>query len=357
MHSPASMLLLSFLTPVALAQSTVRVSLDFNGLQANSDCEGAAISASGRYVVFDSSATDIVGQNTAGFRNVFLFDRQTGQTTYVSVGLGGIIGHGDSRDGSISANGRFVAFLSDADNLVAGDANQRVDVFVRDRVLGRTERASVDSSGAEAQYPPPLGPAGRIGVAWMSADGRVLAFASDATNLVPGDTNAFTDVFVRELGPVAMGRFCFGDASAAACPCDNAGAPEHGCANSIFASGGLLDGAGAAILSADTVTLSAQSLSGNVCVFFQGTEATTPAVIDDGVGCVGGTLIRLGAKAVSSAASSYPQAGDLPISVKGAVPPAGGTRVYQAFYRNAAPIFCPPATTNRTNGVAAFWAP
>ena len=82
-----------------------------------------------------------------------------------------------------------------------------------------------------------------------------------------------------------------------------------------------------------------------------------PTIIDDGLGCVTGAIIRLGTKSVSNAASEYPSAGDLSVSVKGAVGPAGGARFYQAFYRNAAPAFCPPATTNRTNGVVISWSP
>lgn len=157
------------------------------------------------------------------------------------------------------------------------------------------------------------------------------------------------------LTTIAPQPFCFGDGTGAACPCGNSGAAGHGCANSIFAAGAVLEGSGVSSVAADTVTLSAQNLSGNVCVFFQGTASMAPAVIDDGIGCVGGTLIRLGTKAVNAQTASYPQGADLPISLKGAIAPPGGMRVYQAFYRNAAASFCPPATTNRTNGVQVFW--
>ncbi len=154
----------------------------------------------------------------------------------------------------------------------------------------------------------------------------------------------------------AIGSFCFGDGARASCPCANNGAAGHGCANSFFASGGRLAGSGVASVGSDSVRLSATNLTGLVCLFFQGTASVTPVAIDDGLGCVGGSILRLGLRSVTSASSSFPQPGDFPISTAGAIPPLGGTRYYQAFYRNAA-SFCTPATTNRTNGVVVEWTP
>ena len=91
-------------------------------------------------------------------------------------------------------------------------------------------------------------------------------------------------------------------------------------------------------------------------MFFQGDAPTPPTPIDDGLGCVGGVIVRLGTKVVGGNASAYPGIGSQPISVRGLVPPAGGFRYYQCFYRNAA-SFCTPATSNRTNGVAIQWTP
>jgi hypothetical protein len=164
------------------------------------------------------------------------------------------------------------------------------------------------------------------------------------TNGVPDECEAFLP-------------YCPGDGSAIACPCGNNGAAGGGCANSMFPSGGRLSAAGTPSVSADTAVLAATSLTGSIAVFFQGETQTSATIIDDGIGCVGGPIIRLGTKAVAAAASSFPQAGDLSISVRGAIPPAGGTRYYQCFYRNAVAVFCPPATSNRTNGVRAVWAP
>lgn len=148
--------------------------------------------------------------------------------------------------------------------------------------------------------------------------------------------------------------FCFG--TSAACPCGNAGAATNGCANSGFAGGANLAASGTPSVAGDTVTLTASDMTGSIAVFFQGATQTPPTIIDDGVGCVGGPIVRLGNRPAAGS-SFYPQPGDPIISVRGAIPPAGGTFYYQCFYRNAAAAFCPPATSNRTNGVRITWAP
>ena len=103
--------------------------------------------------------------------------------------------------------------------------------------------------------------------------------------------------------------------------------------------------------------LGATGMTGATCVFFQGDAQQPPVIVDDGLGCVTGSVIRLGTKSVVSGTSSYPQAGDPLLSVRGSIPPFGGTRYYQCFYRNAVAAFCPPATSNRTNGVRIRWGP
>jgi hypothetical protein len=120
-------------------------------------------------------------------------DRQTGQTTRVSVANNGFAGN-DSFGPSLSADGRYVAFLSSASNLVAGDTNGTSDAFVHDRQTGQTTRVSVASDGAQ----------GNSASDWpaLSADGRYIAFHSNASNLVPSDTNAVSDAFV--IGSVAV---------------------------------------------------------------------------------------------------------------------------------------------------------
>src|SRR5439155_1129649 len=173
--------------------TTERVSVSSAGAEANGTSFAPAISADGRFVAFPSEATNLVPGDTNGATDVLVRDRRTGTTERVSVSSAGAEANGTSFTPAISADGRLVAFASEADDLVIGDTNQAFDVFVHDGMTGTTERVSVDSTGAQANaasiehFCPAL-----------SADGRFVAFESDATNLVPVDTNAATDVFVRD---------------------------------------------------------------------------------------------------------------------------------------------------------------
>src|SRR3954451_1628681 len=170
---------------------TRRVSLAASGAQGNGHSLAAAVSADGRYVAFYSSATNLVPGDTNKARDVFVRDTKAGMTTRISVAAAGTEADGNSFEPAISADGRYVAFHSDASNLVPGDTNGADDVFVKDRQTGATTRVSVNTAGAEADggsYTPA-----------MSADGRLVAFLSDATNIVPGDTNQARDVFVHDV--------------------------------------------------------------------------------------------------------------------------------------------------------------
>ncbi|MCB2188663.1 MAG: hypothetical protein KQJ78_19770 [Deltaproteobacteria bacterium] len=170
---------------------TTRVSVDSAGQEADDFSSGPGISADGRYVVFSSFATNLVTGDTNGTYDIFVHDRQTGQTTRVSVDSAGQEGDDDSSNSAISADGRYIAFESMATNLVPGDTNGFNDLFVHDRATGRTTRVSVDSAGGQGNGPS-YGPA-------ISGDGAFVAFESAADNLVDGDTNAVYDVFVHEL--------------------------------------------------------------------------------------------------------------------------------------------------------------
>jgi Tol biopolymer transport system component len=151
-----------------------------------------AISSDGRYSVFESQATNLVGHDLGGHEDVFIRDRVGGRTRRVSFNSRGKPGNGDSSYPSISASGRYVAFLSDATNLVKGDTNGVTDVFVRDRKSGRTVRVSVSSRGKQANGLSSYTPS-------ISADGSRIAFYSEATNLVAHDSNGVGDVFLRDL--------------------------------------------------------------------------------------------------------------------------------------------------------------
>ncbi len=187
----ATLFAISLCAPLS-AQVTELVSVATGGAQGNDTSTEASISADARFVAFWSDASNLVGGDTNGVEDVFVRDRQTGTTELVSVATGGTQGNARSRYPSISSDGRFVAFWSDASNLVAGDTNGSADVFVRDRQTLTTVRVSVATGGAQ-------GNANSLNAfSSISADGRFVAFESDATNLVAGDTNGSADVFVRD---------------------------------------------------------------------------------------------------------------------------------------------------------------
>src|SRR5438445_704443 len=194
------LLLLTLGGRLAGARTTVRVSVASDGTEGNDVSLGSALSADGRFVAFDSAATDLVAGDTNGVSDVFVHDRQTGTTERVSVASGGAQGNGSSgRIGfafpaALSAVGRFIAIVSFATNLVASDTNGATDVFVHDRQTGTTERGSVASGGTQGNR----NSGGFFAFPALSADGRLVAFQSDATNLVAGDTNGATDVFVHD---------------------------------------------------------------------------------------------------------------------------------------------------------------
>jgi len=171
--------------------TTTRVSVGSAGNQANEDSSSSSISADGRFVGFDSKASNLVPGDTNNSYDIFVRDTLTNTTTRVSVDSAGNQGTGGSSDASISADGRFVAFLSNASNLVPGDTNASGDIFVRDLLTNTTTRVSVDSAGNQGNDASSGGS--------ISADGRFVAFSSLASNLVPGDTNASRDIFVRDL--------------------------------------------------------------------------------------------------------------------------------------------------------------
>lgn len=171
-------------------RSTLRVSLDSAGNQANDGCIQPSISDDGRFVAFASRASNLVTGDTNGATDVFVHDRQSGATTRVSVSSTGVQGNDFSDSPSISRDGRFVAFTSNSSNLVADDTSGDFDVFVHDRLTATTTRVSVDSSGGQANRFS-LNPS-------ISGDGRFVAFLSFASNLVAGDSNGSADVFVHD---------------------------------------------------------------------------------------------------------------------------------------------------------------
>ncbi|MCU7728519.1 hypothetical protein ODJ79_32815 [Actinoplanes sp. KI2] len=236
------------------AGTVERVSVDSAGHQGSGDSDAPSISADGRFVAFNSKSANLVPGDTNGWSDVFVHDRQTGTTERVSQGTGGEEANWDSFNPSLSADGRFVVFESAATNLVAGDTNDVPDAFVVDRQTGRTERVSVDSYGrqatdivtqssisADGRYVAFVSAAPNLDlrpdtnhaadvfvhdrstaetervsltaagtqasgpslVARISGDGRHVAFEADG-NLVPDDTNNQADIYVRDLNTGAL---------------------------------------------------------------------------------------------------------------------------------------------------------
>lgn len=174
-----------------LTHKTTRVSVSSSGAQGNNFSSPSAISSDGRFVAFTSYADNLVSKDTNGGADAFVHDRLTGQTTRVSINSLGKQGIGGSWAGAISANGRYVAFGSDAANLSVGGTNGVYDAYVHDRVTGQTTRVSVNSSsvpGNDYSEEPSA----------ISADGRYVAFKSWADNLVAGDTNGVADAFIHD---------------------------------------------------------------------------------------------------------------------------------------------------------------
>ncbi len=170
--------------------TTVRASVDSAGAQAGANSYDAAISSDGQVVVFQSVATDLVTGDSNTSADIFARDLAAGTTTRVSVDSAGSQAQGGSSFApTVSADGRYVSFGTGADNLVANDTNGLIDIFVHDRTSGVTSRVSIDSAGAQLEV------GGATNYPAISADGRFVAFRTDAANLVAGDTNGVADIF------------------------------------------------------------------------------------------------------------------------------------------------------------------
>lgn len=170
---------------------TVCASRGTAGAQSNGESVECVLSADGRYVAFNSAASNLVAGDTNGEYDIFVFDRISGETERVSVGALGAQANGASSTPSISADGRYVAFASEATNLVAGDTNGFADVFVHDREDNTTVRVNTSTLGSQSN-----------GTAlWPSLDstGLLVAFYSEASDLIEGDTNGVADVFVKDI--------------------------------------------------------------------------------------------------------------------------------------------------------------
>ncbi|MCA9958935.1 MAG: carboxypeptidase regulatory-like domain-containing protein [Anaerolineales bacterium] len=157
---------------------------------ADGDSQNPEMAGNGRFAVFESVATNLVPDDANNQRDIFLYTQATNQLTRVSVDATGADADGDSYNPAISPDCRFIVFESDATNLVPGDTNNVSDIFLYDRDLSAMERVSVATGGGQANGPS-FYPA-------ISGNGRFVAFASLAQNLVITDTNLFLDIYVHD---------------------------------------------------------------------------------------------------------------------------------------------------------------
>jgi Tol biopolymer transport system component len=174
-------------------KQTVRISLGPGAVQANGASAFPSLSADGRFVAFQSTATNLAVGDNNNVSDIYLWDRTTGKTLCASCA-----GNGNSQTPSLSDDGRRVAFTSLAGNLTPGDSNGVSDIFLYDFSNATLRRISVSSGGTQANGPseaPDLSP-----------DGRFIAFSSAASNLVAGDVNGYPDIFLHDLGRSALIR-------------------------------------------------------------------------------------------------------------------------------------------------------
>ena len=172
---------------------TTRISVANDGTEGNNSSSNPATSADGRFIVFDSMANNLVSSDTNNLEDIFLYDQQASAIIRVSVGVGGTEANGFSMEPTISAGGRYIGYFSDASNLVPDDTNNAWDSFIFDRQTGITTRISVASDGSTEGNNHSFS-------ATASTDGRFVVFDSLASNLVSGDSFFTSDVFVNDLG-------------------------------------------------------------------------------------------------------------------------------------------------------------
>ncbi len=169
---------------------TILISVSDNGTKGNDDSYNPNISDDGQYVAFESRATNLVPNDANSCTDIFIRDRQANTTSIISVSDNGTQGNGGSEQPCLSSDGRYVAFRSVADNLVPDDSNYTGDVFLRDRQANTTTRINIASGGSQGNLD--------SGQPTISGDGRYIAFESWSSNLVPNDTNFTGDIFVRD---------------------------------------------------------------------------------------------------------------------------------------------------------------
>lgn len=177
---------------------TERISVTSTGAQANQRSDPGRITPDGRFVVFESDA-DLVPSDTNGQKDAYRLDRQTGQLSLVSVTAAGVQGTGWSYHPDVSDDGQRIVFTSGNDNFVAGDTNGSLDIFLKDMTTGSLTRVNTTATGAQSTSSSCTWP-------YISGDGSTVAFSSTASNLVAGDTNGDWDIFAKNVATGAIER-------------------------------------------------------------------------------------------------------------------------------------------------------
>jgi Tol biopolymer transport system component len=258
------------------ANVTTLVSVNLVGTGGgNGDSDGGALSTDGRFVVFQSRASDLITNDANGVGDIFVRDMVAGTTQLVSAAPDGSPGNGASSSPVITPDGRYVAFLSAASNLVSGDTNGISDVFVRDLTTGTTRLVSVGASLPTGQVTP------SVGAPVITSDGRYVGFSSTAKGLAIGTpTNPTGEVYLRDLSNNAT---IWVSTNAAALALSNLGIPNAGSAHPAVSDDGRFVAfktgsnalGGRLVLRFDTLTRT------NAIVDTNGISLSTPLIYDD----------------------------------------------------------------------------
>lgn len=174
-----------------LSQTTRLISRDAAGRPANGRSTQSEIALDGKTVTFVSDATNLVPGDTNGKADIFVYEMDTDRISLVSRAEDGAQGNGDSREPSLCGDGRFVSYTTDANNLFPNDANNQRDIILFDRVKGTNSVATKNWEGVYGN--------GKAHRSFLMPDCRSIAYASDASNLVPGDDNGTRDIFVGDI--------------------------------------------------------------------------------------------------------------------------------------------------------------
>jgi Tol biopolymer transport system component len=335
-----------------VASTTTRVSVDSNGTQGDGYCFNPTISADGRWVAFESDSTNLVPGDTNGARDVFVHDRTTGATMRVSVASNGTQGNGDSTNPSLSVDGRFVAYESVASNLVPGDTNGIADVFVHDTLTGTTTRLSVSSAGAQSDgssHVPSISSDGRRVAFFSAATNLVPGDTNAKVDVFVRDLGAASAFVPLCFGDGASAPCPCGNVGLPGHGCEN---------SSTTGGARLSSSGVASLSSDTVRLDSTGELPTALSIVLQGSSVVAPVDFGDGLRCAGGALDRLYVKHAIGGVVAVPQSGDPSISTRSATLghpiPLGATRAYQVYYRDPNLAFC-PGGFNVSGAIAIAW--